>query len=270
MKISCLGPAGSYSHLAAQKMRGSAEPLFCRDFYEVMETLAHGQSDCAILPIENSIRGGVLSSFDLLYEYEGVFEVGEIVLPIDHHLASLEGVPLSEIDCIYSHEQALGQCSLYLKEHFPSAQLLYANSTAESLSKLDRRTAGIVGSHIKKEGVVLSKENIANEKSNFTRFMLLERTGNLPEESDRIFVVAVTGHVPGALVKLLESFSRYGLNLTRIECRPIAGAFGSYKFFIEMDGNIADHAVASAIASARAVSSYFRLLGAYKTSNESK
>lgn len=262
MKVSCLGPAGSYSELAALELCPDCAAVFCRNFHEVIENLVNGSCDYAVLPIENSIQGGVVVNLDIISEYP-VFAIKETVLKIDHRLALRAGVKCEDIEEVYSHEQALGQCETYLREHLPNAKCRYADSTADSLSRLDAHTAGIVGAHVKAEGVVLSQENIANEKCNYTRFMLLERRGDLPAKSEKVYFVAVTEHVPGALVGLLQIFARNRIDLTRIESRPIKGMFGQYRFFIELNGNVADEGLVNTLREARDYCVHFRLLGAY-------
>ncbi len=260
--VSCLGPAGSYSQLAAEQMCQGGQIVLCKTFPEVIGSLSAGKVDCAVIPIENSIQGGVLQNLDLL-ERENVFAVEERVVQIDHRLVVQEGVALSDVKKIYSHEQAIGQCSEYLSKNFPSARLIATDSTAKSLSLLDGESAGIVGGHVSKEGLVLSKENIANEECNFTRFLRLVLRGELPKTSEKIFLCTVCEHRPGALLELLRVFADANINLTRIESRPMRGVFGEYIFFIEIKGNLADAAVQDALRVTEQNSRKFRLLGAY-------
>lgn len=272
-KVSCLGPAGSYSELAAQRFfLGAAEIVLCRNFKEVIGALQSGETDYAVVPIENSIQGGVLQNLDLM-ERSDVFAEAELVLPIDHRLARKAGAAQAQIRRIYSHEQAIGQCAEYLTEHFPDAQRVYTASTAESLSRLDGESAGIVGAHVRAEGVVLSAENIADEKQNFTRFLRLARRGEQARRhSEMIFLCAVLKHAPGTLEHLLRIFADYGKNLTRIESRPIRGVFGEYRFFIELEGDIADPAVKEMLLKSEEYCTQFRILGAYgqKSASENR
>ena len=260
-RISCLGPVGSYSELAAKRMCPDAEVILCHSFTDAVRKLMAGETDGAVLPVENSLNGGVLECLDLLEEQD-IFAREEFPLPVDHRLAVLEGVKYEDIKRIYSHEQALGQCANFLERNFPDAEYVGTASTVESLGSLDKCSAGIVGSHIEREGVVLSKENIA-DRGNFTRFLLLERAGKLPERSAMVFLAAVCAHRPGSLLGLLKIFQRYSLNLTRIESRPVKGAFGQYRFFIEFAGNLAEERVKAAIKEAGAYCDQFKLLGAY-------
>lgn len=263
VKAGCLGPEGSFSGLAAETLCEGAEIVFCRSFSEAVSRLLQGDTDYAVLPIENSLGGGVLAVLDLLSESE-IFGEKELVLGVDHRLAKLEGVKDGEIGIVYSHEQALLQCADYLHRHFPQAALVGTLSTAESLCKLGPHAAGIVGAHVKKEGVVLSDENIADNKRNFTRFLRFRRGGaEAGEHSRAVFLCAECTHEPGSLFKLLEIFYKSGLNLTRIESRPVKEKIGHYRFFIEFTGDIATDRVQNALHAARAYCSQFKLLGAY-------
>lgn len=263
MKVSALGPAGSFSELAAHKMCEGYEVVLCPGFARAVAKLLAGEVDYAVLPIENSLNGAVRQNLDLL-ETENIFGVREYLLPVDQRLATLKGVKSEDIRYIYSHEQAIGQCAQYIREHFPSAQCVYTSSTVESLKKLDAHSAGIVGAHVEREGVVLSPKNIADNKQNFTRFMLVERgNGEGRTRSVMVFLCAVCAHKPGSLLGLLKIFQRHGLNLTRIESRPVKGAFGEYRFFIEFAGNIGSEIVQKTLSEVKAYCSQFKLLGAY-------
>ncbi len=261
-KVSCLGPEGSYSELAAKKMCEGAEIVLCHSFVDAVRRLVGGKVDYAVLPVENSLNGGIQECLDLLEEYD-IFASREFPLPVDHRLATLEGVSFDRIERVYSHEQALGQCLGFLTENFPNAQYIHTNSTAESLEKLSATSAGIVGAHLAREGIVLSDENIADNKANFTRFLLVERKGALPESSVMVFFSAVCADKPGSLLGLLKIFLRHGLNLTRIESRPVKKEFGQYRFFIEFAGDLSAEWVQKALAEARAYCVQFKILGAY-------
>lgn len=263
-RVSCLGPNGSYSELAAMRMCGGQEIVLCHSFNEAVKKLLAGETDHAVLPVENSLNGGVNECLDLLEE-EDIFGVDEYLLPIDHRIALLEGVSPRDIRFIYSHTQAIGQCLNYLAEHFPNAECRETASTAESLSRLDGCSAGIVGAHMRREGVVLSPENIADNRSNFTRFLLVERKGEIPKRSAMIFCcfICKNSDKPGALLGLLKIFLKRSINLTRIESRPVKGEFGKYRFFIEFAGDIGTPRIREALEEVRRFSVQYKLLGAY-------
>ncbi len=261
MRAACLGPAGSYSELAARTLCPHADRVLCSTFSAVFDALEAGRADCAVIPIENSIQGGVLQNLDLLERRDAV-AVAQTRLRIDHRLAVREGVRAEDITRIYSHEQAIGQCARFLDAHFPRAERIFTDSTAKSLSLLDAHSAGIVGAHTAAEGIVLSSENIADEKNNFTQFFLLRRRQEgIPSAGNTVFFVAVCEHRPGSLLALLQCFSSRGINLTRIESRPIPAVRGEYRFFIEIDASGGD--VGGALQSAREGCRFFRILGVY-------
>ena len=262
-RASCLGPAGSYSELAAKRFLGECgEVVLCRNFSEAIALCENGETDCAVIPIENSIQGGVLQNLDLL-EKANVFAVEELVLGIDHRLATLKGVRLEDITKVYSHEQAIGQCAAFLRENLPAAQCIFTSSTAESLSKLDKTSAGIVGSHVQAAGVELSAENIADETKNFTHFFKVVKRGSKRMSGKLLFFCAVCKHEPGSLVHLLGIFASYGKNMTRIESRPIKNVPGEYRFFIELEGDGSDPVVQEMLEKARQYCLQFRILGNY-------
>lgn len=262
-KVSCLGPEESYSFLAAEALCKELEIVPCPSFAESVAALLRGETDYVVLPVENAINGGIVPVLDLLAEAE-IFGDEEYLLPIDHRLAVLEGVKYEDIEAICSHEQALSQCAGSLRRTFPNATLLATPSTAESLRRLDGHTAGIVGAHVNMKGVVLSQENIADNKTNFTRFLRLRRgEPSYEKQSAMVFLCAVCAHKPGSLLGLLKIFQRYSLNLTRIESRPLKDSYGVYRFFIEFAGDISSARVRSAITDASYYCAEFKLIGAY-------
>ena len=263
-RIGCLGPAGSYSEAAVKKMCPESEAVLCRSFSESVALLCGGEVSAVVLPIENTIQGGVRQNLDLLQSAEELYAVAEYLLPIDHRLARKAGVKDGEISRVFSHEQALAQCSEYLRQHFPNADLVSTLSTAESLSLLDGHSAGIVGSHVRADGIILSEENISDEKRNFTHFLLVKRgKENIPEHTSKIFVCAVLAHRSGSLCEFLRTVASFGLNLTKIESRPIKDIPGEYRFFIEFEGDYASGKIQSALHQAEKDCRSLRLLGAY-------
>ena len=265
MRCAYLGPCGSYSHLAATKMRPSDELLPYGNFRAVINAVENGECDCAVIPIENTLNGGVLQNIDLLQAAEGVFAVEETALPLDHRIATLKGAKNGGISRIYSHEQPLAQCGEYLAKNFPSAQLIATSSTAASLDMVKTLSdAAIVGAHVKREGIVLSEENISDGKNNFTHFLLIKR-GSVDAEmqSSRIYFSVTCLHASGALLDILEPMRAGGLNMTKIQSRPIKDRAGEYRFFIEVEGNYADEKVRKVLYGVKNSAKSFKLLGAY-------
>ncbi len=281
MKIAFLGPEGSYSHLAAKEFlkteavaKKSAgdwdECVPFRNFPEVLAAVENGRVDGAAIPIENSIQGGVSQNLDLLQDTSELFAVKELVLRVDHRLVYKEGVKLTDIGRVYSHRQALDQCAKYLASELPFASLRETESTGFGISRAmedeSGKSAAIAGAHIEnlRGGFVMGEECISDEKNNYTHFLLVKKGKELlPAASERVFFSAVCPHRPGSLLELLALIAKQGINMTRIESRPVKNRPGDYRFFIEADCNIADSAVQEMLSSIKKNTLECKLLGAY-------
>lgn len=264
-KVAYLGPNGSYSEVAAGVLCPDAEYIACVSFRKLFAALESGEADYIVLPVENSLNGGVNQNLDLLQSADGVFAFKECAVRIDHRLATLAGANPALIKRIYSHQQALEQCGEYLFKRFPDAKLSATQSTSASLDMIKTPyDAGIVGSHIRRENISLSAENIADEKDNYTYFLLIKR--GEPEtgaRSEKIFFTATCPHRPGALCDMLSRLSENGLNMTKIQSRPIKERRGEYRFFIEIEGDFADKKVRKALEDLGKTASSLKILGAY-------
>ena len=264
-KVAYLGPDGSYSRLAAEKFRPQAEYFGYSSFALVIKALLEGECNLAVLPIENSLNGGVNQNIDLLQYTDGLIAFEELSIQIEHRLATRSGADISKITRIFSHRQALEQCGEYLSKNFPNAKLMGAPSTAAGLEMLEYDTdACIVGAHTRREGITLSPYNIADEKSNFTHFLLIKKGGVEDcKPSQKIYFSATCHHRPGELLNMLSIIADGGLNMTKIESRPIKDKPGEYRFFIEAEGNCFSESVKMVLKKVESVSNSFKILGAY-------
>lgn len=263
--IGYLGPDGSYSQLAAQKLCNGSRFAEYPSFFALMNALTGGKVNGIVLPIENSINGGVMQNLDLLEETKGVLAVAEITVRIDHRLVTLKGADKSKISAVYSHIQALEQCSKYLTANFPEARRVPTESTSGCLKMIKTECdAGIVGSHCATEGYETSEECISDEPENFTQFLLVKKLAE-PQSahSSKIYFSVTCRHEPGALVSLLSVLSSHSLNMTKIESRPIKDKPGEYRFFIEMEADYASANAQRALNEIREGSLSFKLLGCY-------
>ena len=282
MKIAFLGPEGSYSHLAAKSFLetetktlndGKAWANECipfRNFSEVLAAVADGRVDAATVPIENSLQGGVLQNLDLLQASEDLYAVKETVLRVEHRLVYKKGMQLSQIGRVYSHRQAFDQCAEFLSREMPFASLRETESTAFGVTRAmeddSGKSAAIAGAHIKnlRGDFVLSEQSIADEKNNYTTFLLIKKGKDaLPKNSTRVFFSTVCPHRPGSLLELLQIIAKYGINMTKIESRPVKNKVGDYRFFIEADCDIASAQVQEMLGSIRENTLECKLLGAY-------
>ena len=281
MKIAFLGPEGSYSHLAARsflKVEESAETtgqgwdecIPFRNFPEVFQAVKSGRVDAAAVPIENSLQGGVLQNLDLLQSSEDLYAVKELVVRVDHRLVYKEGVKFSEIGRVYSHRQALDQCAGFLSREMPFASLRETESTAFGVARAMEdetgKSAAIAGAHTEnlRGGFVLGETSISDEPNNFTHFLLIKKgKEKLPAHGNRVFFSAVCPHRPGSLLELLQIIAKYGINMTKIESRPVKNKVGDYRFFIEADCDLGSEQVQETFAAIQKDTLEWKLLGAY-------
>ena len=166
---------------------------------------------------------------------------------------------------MYSHSQALAQCSKFLATNLPEAKLIETSSTAESLDKIhSAEDAGIVGSHCIRQGITLSQRTISDEENNYTQFLFARKGAPQSDAfSDRIFFTVTCRHRVGALVELLSILRENSINMTEIESRPIKNKTGEFRFFIEVEGNYAEESVKRALEKVKAEANSFKLLGCY-------
>ena len=282
MKIAFLGPEGSYSHLSAKvflKMESKGgeylndwdECIPFRNFYEVLFAVESGRVDACAIPIENSLQGGVSQNLDLLQEAKDLYAVKEYVLPIEHRLVHKSGISLGEIGRVYSHRQALDQCSKFLNAQLPFASLRETESTKFGLAKAmedeSGKSAAIVGAHTDNllPGFEMSEACISDERNNFTQFLLLKKgKASLPSNGNRIFFSAVCPHRKGSLVELLQIISAHDVNMTKIESRPVKGRPGDFRFFIEANCDIASANVTKMLSAIEQRTLEWKFLGAYR------
>lgn len=264
MRIAYLGPEGSYSRLAAMKFCPDAEFYEFSTFKNAAQSL-EGVCDCVVLPIENSLNGSVTQNLDLLQEGENLIAYRELTLKIDHRLAIKNGADKSKIKRIFSHSQALAQCGEYLHKNFPQAILVGAPSTAASLDMLENDTdACIVGAHVVRDGVSIGEENIADEKENYTRFLLVRKgCAENVARANKVYFSATCKHVTGGLVGLLQLIADEGFNLTKIESRPVKEKFGEYRFFIETEGDYFSDGFTRVLKAIESGAGQVKILGIY-------
>ena len=280
MKIAFLGPEGSYSHLAAKEFLRTEstgetgvnwdECVPFRNFAEVLNAVASGRVDAGAIPIENSLQGGVSQNLDLLQEADGLYAVKQTVVRVDHRLVMKKGVKISEIGRVYSHRQALDQCAKFLAREMPFASLRETESTGFGLSRAmeddSGKSAAIVGAHTEsiRSGFELGAESIADEKNNFTQFLLIKKGEEaLPKTSERLFFSTVGPHRPGGLVALLQIIAKHNVNMTKIESRPAKNRPGEYRFFIEADCNVSSPSAVEMLKEVENFALECKLLGAY-------
>ena len=238
--VAIQGEPGSNSHMAALEMLGEGFTVVpCGLSAEVIERLAGGEVECAVLPIENSLHGSVAEHYDLLLEH-AVRITGESLLRIRHNVIVAPGVRLEEVKRVMSHPVALSQCRRWLRGH-PEIEVVSFYDTAGAVKELmatgARDVAGIAPELAAEEhGAEVLVRGVEDHAANYTRFYRLEREGSGCEDAgaDKMSVAFSVAHEPGTLILALQEFRRAGMNLTRIESRPVPGRPWEYVFYVDV------------------------------------
>jgi chorismate mutase/prephenate dehydratase len=264
VRVAYMGPRRSFSHAAALRMFGEqAELVETRTIQDAIEAAGSGDSELAIVPIENSTEGGVNATLDALFDADVTISA-ELVLDIELCLLA-QSQDLSLIRRVASHPQPLGQCKNWLREHLPEAEVVVAPSTTSAAQDAlrDPHTAA-VGSRLAAElGLLVVRERIQDHRGNATRFVVVGKKLAPRTGSDKTTLVFTTPHQRGALRRVLEVFDAEALNLTRIESRPLRGQLWEYAFFTDLEGHRDDPAVVRALDKLTRGGAMVRVLGSY-------
>lgn len=270
MQIAHLGPRGTYSEMAAEVVAGPGDTLL--PYPSIPAALAAaetGDADVAVLPIENSIEGGVSATLDLLIHDTDLRIGQEVVVPIRHILIGPEGARLNDIRTVMSHPQALGQCRRFLEAQLPAATQVAALSTAGAVQAAveggDPAVAGIgpEPAHRLYGGVIIAND-IQDNPSNLTRFVVMAADDAEPTGDDKTSIgLTADADEPGVLEKIIRPLAEAGLNLTRLESRPTKGWLGTYVFLIDFEGHRADPRVQEVLAKMGERAESLKIFGSY-------
>ncbi|GMQ45565.1 prephenate dehydratase [Vibrio sp. 10N] len=275
-RVAFLGAKGSYSHLASRDYfsRKNTElvELNCDQFKEVIKTVESGHADYGVLPIENTSSGSINEVFDLL-QHTTLHIVGEITQPIEHCLVATKEIRLENIKTLYSHPQPHQQCSEFLGR-LKGVTLESCASTADAMQKvqeLNRDDVAAIGHAAsgKLYGLQSIQGNIANQTENHTRFIIVARkpvevSAQIPAKTT--FIMA-TSQEAGSLVETLLVLQRYGINMSKLESRPIMGNPWEEMFYVDVEGHKDSEAMQLAIEELIKITKYLKVLGCYPIDN---
>lgn len=261
------GVRGSYSEEAAIEYFGYQACMTPYDsFEEVFKAIEKGEIEYGVIPIENSSTGAINENFDLLNKY-GLYIVGEYFLTVRHNLIGTGSSNISKIKKVYSHPQALLQCSEFLSKYPYIDKVSYLNTakSVELIKKSNDEEIAAIASKRAAEiySMKVLEEDICDNGNNTTRFAVIGSKLENDSKSNKISVVLTTLHQSGSLYKVIECFSRYGINMLKIESRPIKGKTWEYFFFVDFEGNIEDDRIIQAIREIKDNSIYFKVIGNY-------
>lgn len=268
MRVAFLGPAGTFGEEAALQFAQGAEMLPFPSHAAVAAAVESGMADLGIVAIENLINGSVAESLDILIHETTLTIQAEIIIPVVHNLIAKPGTRADQVEVIFSHTQALGQCRKFIERCFPKAQVEAALSTTEAVDLAMKRDgdAAAIGTARAAElrGAEIIARGIQDSDANVTRFLVLGRGQPAPTGRDRTSIAfTFADDKPGALAGVLNEFAKAGINCTKIESRPTKGTFGEYVFLIDFEGHSQDPKGRDVLAAIAPMCGELKVFGSY-------
>ncbi len=270
MRVAFQGEPGAFSEAAAVQLLGSGIRMIPRTTFDAtFRAIAEDAADALLVPVENTLAGSVVRVYDLLLD-SPLEMCGETILPIEHHLMACPGAKFADLRAVASHPVALAQCERFFESN-PGLKRVPAEDTAGSVREMmgrgDKSCGAIAGRPAaERYGAIILRESVQDNAENFTRFVLLLR----PEEASRyrakdakkMSLAMRLAHKPGALLASLEPFSKHGVNLLKIESRPIHGKPFEYQFYVDVEA-AGQERLQKALEEVRRATSELRVLGCY-------
>ncbi|MFT5164312.1 MAG: chorismate mutase/prephenate dehydratase [Alteromonadaceae bacterium] len=271
-RVAFLGGQGSYSYLACLKYfsRRSSKiiEIGCSSFNQITSKVETGEADYAMLPIENTSSGSINEVYDLL-QHTSLSIVGELTQPVNHCLVGIEEIDVDQITVIYTHPQPHAQCSLFIDE-LKDVKIEYCDSTSQAFERvrdLNSPTSVAIGSAEggKAYALVAIKEGLANQKQNFSRFIVVSRkpvqvAQQIPAKTT---IIMSTDQQAGSLVDALICLKNHNLNMSKLESRPITGNPWQEMFYLDLQGNINDKNMQQALSELEQITRFVKVLGSY-------
>jgi chorismate mutase/prephenate dehydratase len=265
LKVAFLGPLATFTHLAAMQQFGlSAQLVPQKSIPTVFEEVEKGKALYGVVPVENSTEGMVSHTLDMFVESD-LKITAEILLEVSHDLLSRTG-RIEDVRKVYSHPQALAQCRHWLEENLPNVPLVDVASTAlaAQIVSEDLNAAAIAGcSAAEYYGLKVVRSRIEDQVNNFTRFIVVSGKLAAPSGNDKTSILFSVKDEPGILYKMLEPFARRGVNLSKIESRPVKTKAWEYIFFLDMVGHVSEAPVGEAIEELKNFCQFLKVLGSY-------
>lgn len=264
--IACQGVEGAYSQKACDRLFSLPKIRYCNTFGDVFAAVESGECDFGILPIENSTHGTVNEVYDLMQRFNFCI-VRSLKLKISHSLLSVKGATLDGIRDVYSHQQALGQCSKFFEAH-PNIRLHVCANTAvaaKAVAEMNDPTAVAISSSdcASIYGLCELDADIQNTSYNYTRFICIAKGMSIYPGANKISLMLTLQHEPGALYNTLSKFTAQGLNLTKLESRPIEGSDFEARFYFDFEASPEEERVKVLLDDLEQTCDSFTFLGGY-------
>lgn len=263
--VACQGTEGAYAQQACEKLFEYPTILYFSSFNDVFNAVEKGMCQYGILPLENSTAGSVTQVYDLM-EQHAFHIVGACRLRIDHCLLRKKGAK-GPITRVVSHEQALRQCSDYLEAHplYQAEAMKNTAVAAEYVANCEADDVAVIASAVCADiyGLEIAEENISNVQNNFTRFICISRELKVYPSARKVSIMFNLPHAPGALNNIISRLALAGVNLTKLESRPIPGREFEFRFFFDFEADLHDPAIVDLISELEKRTEHFVFLGAY-------
>jgi len=265
-EVACQGVEGAYSQIACEKMFSLPDIMYFNSFEAVFAAIDQGLCQYGVLPLENSTAGSVNKIYDLMIKYDFNI-VRSARLKVDHNLLAKKGAKIGDIKEIYSHEQAISQCAEFLKtlkdvkvtavENTAVAARMVAESGRSDIAALSSRACAEL------YGLSCLAESVQDKGNNYTRFICISKNLEIYPGADRTSIMIMTDHKPGALYKLLSRFYALGINLTKLESRPLPDRDFEFMFYFDLETSVYSPEFITLIGELETSCEQFRYLGSY-------
>jgi len=264
IKVSFQGERGAYSEAAArtffaEEIHTVALPTFA----DVLQSTVSGETNHSVLPVENSLEGSVGESYDLLYSTP-LNAIGEIYHRIEHCL--IGNGKLGEIDTVYSHPQALGQCRKFIQKHHMKTVPTYDTAgSVRIIKEINKNNVSCIASKTASEiyEMPVISENIADTANNYTRFLVLSDNNSEETGNDKTSIIFSIKHEPGSLFRIIKNFHHFNINLTKIESRPTKATNWEYNFYVDFEGHKKNPQISEMLEKIKEETLFMKVLGSY-------
>jgi chorismate mutase/prephenate dehydratase len=270
LRVAYLGPEGTFSEMAMRKQFTQADGAPCASIDEVFRRTEAGDTQLAVVPIENSTEGGIGRTMDLLVATPLTI-CGEVVLRVRQNLMAKIAAAPADFIRVYSHPQSLGQCASWLERNMPKAERIPVASNAEAAVRVvDEADACAIGPELaaQRYGLKVLAAGIEDDQRNMTRFLVLGKHPAAPTGADRTSVVMSAANRPGAVLELISPFARNGVSMSRIESRPARTGQWEYLFFIDVEGHQEDLPVKRSLEEVRSKAPFLKIFGSFPAANQ--
>lgn len=265
--VACQGVEGAYSQLACEKLFKHPQVMYFKTFESVFSAIENGFCDYAVLPLENSTAGSVKEIYDLMLSHSSFKIVCSTRLKVDHNLVAKKGTKMSDIKEIFSHPQAISQCAKFL-DAMPGVKITACENTAaaaEAVAKSERTDVAAISSYncVELYGLERLAADIQDRSNNYTRFICISKKLEIYPGADKTSLMLVLPHRPGALYQILGRFYALGMNLIKLESRPLPDREFEFMFYFDLETSVYSDEFIRLVDDLDAICEEFQYLGSY-------